>query len=149
MLVAVAISLTLAGITVMAFAARVHRQSTDTAYNSRWARCAGRAIRPPADMRTYVVTFTLPGTDYCAAEHSATGTCQIPPTGNVLITTVLPTDITFHVEPGAPTSNTVAPTTPDNLARRVSRSISMSPILRAQLRFVSTPTARRPMHSAT
>jgi hypothetical protein len=30
-----------------------------------------------------------------------------------LITTVLPSDVTFHVEPGVPTSSTTAPTTPD------------------------------------
>jgi len=37
----------------------------------------------------------------------------VPPTGAQLFQTVFPTDVTFQIETGSPTSQTVAPTTPD------------------------------------
>jgi len=113
MLVAIAISLTLAGITVMAFVPVMKTQSVTTAYNYTLTTLRRARDQASGDMRTYVVTFTTPGTITVQQSVSTSGTCQIPATGSVLITTVLPSDITFHVEPGVPTSNTVAPTTPD------------------------------------
>jgi prepilin-type N-terminal cleavage/methylation domain-containing protein len=113
MLAAMGISLTLAGITVMAFVPVFKSQSVNTAYNDTLTTLRRARDQAAGDMRTYVVTFTLPGTITVQQSISVSGTCQIPPTGNVLITTVLPSDITFHVEPGVPTSNTVAPMTPD------------------------------------
>ncbi len=113
MLAAIAISLTLAGITVMAFVPIFKTQSTTTAYNDTLTTLRRARDQASGDMRTYVATFTAPGTITVQESVSASGTCQIPPTGNVLVTTVLPPDITFHIEAGVPTSNTVAPTTPD------------------------------------
>jgi len=113
MLVAMAIALTLAGITVMAFVPVMKTQAVTTAYNQTLMTIRRARDQAAGDMRTYVVTFTVPNTIVVQQSISASGTCQIPPTGNVLLTTVLPTGITFHVEPGIPTSNSVAPTTPD------------------------------------
>jgi len=113
MLAAIAISLTLAGITVMAFVPVFKSQDVTTAYNSTLTTLRRARDQAAGDMRTYVVTFTSPGTITVQQSVSTTGTCQIPPTGNVLITTILPSDVTFHVEPGVPTSSTVAPMTPD------------------------------------
>src|SRR5271165_2662227 len=106
MLAAIAISLTLAGITVMAFVPVFKSQDVTTAYNSTLTTLRRARDQAAGDMRTYVVTFTSPGTITVQQSVSTTGTCQIPPTGNVLITTILPSDVTFHVEPGVPTSST-------------------------------------------
>lgn len=113
MLAAIAISLTLAGITVMAFVPVFKTQSTTTAYNEVVTTMRRARDQAAGDMRTYVVTFTAPGTITVQESISASGTCQIPPTGNVLVTTVLPTQVQFTVVAGVPTSNTAAPMTPD------------------------------------
>lgn len=113
MLAAMGISLTLAGITVMAFVPVFKSQDTTTAYNDTLTTMRRARDQAANDMRTYVLTFTAPGTITVTQSISATGTCQIPATGTTLITTVLPSDVTFHVEPGVPTSSTTAPTTPD------------------------------------
>jgi len=113
MLVAIAISLTLAGITVMAFMPVTNTQHVTDAYNETLTTMRRARDQAAGDMRTYVATFTLPGTVTVQESTSTNGTCQIPPTGNVLVTTVIPSDITYHIEPGVPTSNTTAPMTPD------------------------------------
>jgi len=89
---------------VMAYQPMNKQQHVTDAYNStlstlRWAR-----DQAAADMRIYCVTFTAPGTITVTQNN---------PGGPLLVTTTLPSDITFHVEPGVPTSPTVAPTTPD------------------------------------
>jgi prepilin-type N-terminal cleavage/methylation domain-containing protein len=113
MLAAIAISLTLAGITVMAFVPVFQTQATTTAYNEVVTTMRRARDQASGDMRTYVATFTTPGTITVQESLSASGTCQIPPTGNVLVTTVLPTQVQFTVVAGVPTSNTAAPMTPD------------------------------------
>jgi prepilin-type N-terminal cleavage/methylation domain-containing protein len=113
MLAAIAIAFTLAGITVMAFMPIFKSQDVTTAYNDTLTTLRRARDQAAGDMRTYVVTITAPGTIQVQESISVSGTCQIPATGNVLITSVLPSDITFHIEPGVPTSNTAAPMTPD------------------------------------
>ena len=113
MLAAIAISLTLAGITTMAFVPVMKSQSATTAYNTTLTTLRRARDQAAADMRTYVVQFTVPGTITVTQSLSQTTTCQVPPAGAVLLTATLPTDITFHVEPGVPTSNVTAPVTPD------------------------------------
>lgn len=113
MLAAIAISLTLAGITTMAFMPVLKSQSSTTAYNITLTTLRRARDQASADMRTYVVQFSAPGTITVTQSLSQTTTCQVPPAGAQLISVTLPTDITFHVEPGVPTSNTTAPVTPD------------------------------------
>jgi type II secretory pathway pseudopilin PulG len=79
-------------------------QHVTTAYNQTLMTMRRARDQAAADMRVYVVTFTQPGT---------VTVTQNSPNGPVLLTTVLPQDVTFHLEPGLPNSPTVAPTTPD------------------------------------
>ena len=103
--------LTLAGITAVSYLPYVNRQHDADAYNTTLTALRRTRDQAAADMRIYVVTFTNPGTITVA--QTTISSCQIPAAGNVIFTATLPTDETFMVEPGAPTSNTTAPTTPD------------------------------------
>ncbi len=113
MLIVVAISFVLAAITAISYVPLMAQQRVTAAYNTTLTTMRRARDQAAGDMRTYVVTFSAPGTITVQQSLSATTTCQIPPTGPVLVTATLPTDITFHVEPGVPTSATTAPVTPD------------------------------------
>jgi prepilin-type N-terminal cleavage/methylation domain-containing protein len=113
MMVVIGIGLILAGITTITFIPLTNQQHVTSAYNSTLTTLRRARDQAAADMRIYVVTFSTPGTITVQQAGPGVTTCQVPPTGPVLTTTVLPSDITFQVEPGVPTSNTVAPTTPD------------------------------------
>jgi prepilin-type N-terminal cleavage/methylation domain-containing protein len=113
MMIACAISLILAGITVATYVPVMNENHVTGAYNFVLATLRHARDQAAGDMRIYVVTFTTPGTITVAQAGPASTTCQVPPTGSVLFTTTLPSDISFQVEPGVPTSNVTAPTTPD------------------------------------
>lgn len=113
MLIVIAIGLTLAGITTMAYVPVMKQQRVTTAYNETLTTIRRARDQAAADMRIYVVQFAQPGTITVTQVGPGVTTCQIPPSGPVLVTTVLPPDISFQIEPGSPTSPTVAPTTPD------------------------------------
>jgi prepilin-type N-terminal cleavage/methylation domain-containing protein len=104
MMIVVAISLILAGIAAIAYVPAMKQQRVTSAYNSTLTTLRRARDQAAGDMRVYVVSFTAPGTITVTQSTTA---------GPLLMTTVLPSDITFHVEPGVPTSPTVAPTTPD------------------------------------
>jgi prepilin-type N-terminal cleavage/methylation domain-containing protein len=104
MLIVISISLTLAGITAMTYVPMMKQQRITNAYNSTLTTLRRTRDQAAGDMRVYVVSFTAPGTITVT---------QNTTTGPVLVTTVLPSDVTFHVEPGVPTSPTAAPMTPD------------------------------------
>jgi prepilin-type N-terminal cleavage/methylation domain-containing protein len=111
MTIVIAICLIMAAITTVSYMPLAKQQHVTDAYNSTLTTLRRARDQAAADMRIYVVTFTPPSAITVA--QSGAITCQVPPTGPVMMTTVLPTDITIHVEPGVPTSPTVAPTTPD------------------------------------
>jgi prepilin-type N-terminal cleavage/methylation domain-containing protein len=113
MLIVVAIGFIVASMTVMGMIPVMKSNDTTTAYNYTLTTMRRARDQAAGDMRTYVLQFTAPGTITVTQSISASGTCQIPATGPVLITTVLPPDVTFHIETGVPTSNSAAPTTPD------------------------------------
>jgi type II secretory pathway pseudopilin PulG len=113
MMTVVSLVIVMAAVTFTAFVPVFNTQHVTSAYNSTLTTLRRARDQAATDMRTYVVTFTAPGTITVQQSISATGTCQIPPTGNVLVTTVLPPDVTFATQTGTPTSNTTAPTTPD------------------------------------
>lgn len=119
MLTVVALGLVVAGVSIMAFVPVFNSQDITVAYNDVITTMRRARDQAAGDMRIYVVTFTAPGTITVQQSISSTGTCQIPPTGNVLVTTVLPSTVTFHIEPGVPTSNTSAPMTPDQFGNAV------------------------------
>lgn len=104
MMITVSISLILAGITTMAYTPLMKQQHVTAAYNSTLTTLRRARDQAAGDMRVYVVSFATPGT-ITVTQNSTTGP--------VLMTTVLPPDVTFHVEPGVPTSPVSAPTTPD------------------------------------
>jgi len=104
MMMVIAIIFIITTFSVMAWQPMNKQQHVTDAYNTtlstmRWAR-----DQAAADMRVYVVSFTAPGTITVTQNTTA---------GPLLSTATLPSDITFHIEPGIPTSPSVAPTTPD------------------------------------
>ena len=93
--------------TIMAFITlqpTLKQQRVTTAYNDTLTAMRRARDQAAADMRVYVVTFTPPGT---------VTVTQNTTTGPILLTNTLPLDVTYHVEPGLPTSPIVNPTTPD------------------------------------
>jgi prepilin-type N-terminal cleavage/methylation domain-containing protein len=104
MVITIAIALTLAGITWMALMPVLKQQHVTAAYNTTLTTLRRAHDQAAADMRVYVVTFAVPGT--ITVTQNALG-------GPLLVSAQLPPDVTFHVEPGVPTSPVNAPTTPD------------------------------------
>lgn len=114
MMIACSISLILAAFAVVSYVPTMKGQRSAEAYNEVLGTLRRTRDQAAADMRVYVVTFSNSTTpSSITVTQSGISGCQIPATGALLLTTQLPPDITFQVEPGAPTSNTVAPTTPD------------------------------------
>jgi len=106
MLIVISIGLTLAGITAVVWGPVMNQQHVTSAYNATLTTLRRARDQASGDMRVYVVSFATPGTITVTQNTTA---------GPVLVTTVLPPDVTFHLEAGIPTSPTVAPTTPDGL----------------------------------
>jgi prepilin-type N-terminal cleavage/methylation domain-containing protein len=113
MMIVIAIGLTVAGITTIAYMPTIKGQHVTSAYNSTLGTLRRARDQAAADMRIYVVQFTNPGTITVTQAGPGVTNCQVPPTGAQLLQTVFPNDVTFQVEPGSPTSQSVAPTTPD------------------------------------
>ena len=106
LMIAMSIGLILAAFATIFYTPLMKQQHIVNAYNATLTTLRRARDQAAGDMRVYVVSFTLPGTITVT---------QNTTTGPVLLTTVLPSDVTFHVEPGVPTSPTVAPTTPDGM----------------------------------
>jgi len=112
LMLTVSISLILTGIATVSFQPVMAEQRVNNAYN--YTLTALRRAREAAagDMRVYVVTFGPP----VAGPNGNGGTITVTQnttTGPVLFVATLPTDVTFHLEPGIPNSPITAPTTPD------------------------------------
>src|ERR1035438_3448041 len=104
LMIVIAIGFTVVAFSTWALLPVLKQQDVTTAYNATLTTLRRAHDQSAADMRVYVVHFATPGT--ITVTQNALG-------GPLLLTTVLPPDVTFHVEPGVPTSNTTAPTTPD------------------------------------
>jgi prepilin-type N-terminal cleavage/methylation domain-containing protein len=102
--IALSISMILAAVTIYSFQPVFKEQHVNDAYNTTLTSLRRARDAAAADMRVYVVSFTAPGT-ITVTETSVGGT--------LLFSETLPPDVTYHIEPGIPTSPTVAPTTPD------------------------------------
>lgn len=113
LMISMVIIMIMAAVTAISLGPVMKTQDVNNAYNEVLTTMRRARDQAANDMRTYVVTFTPPGTIVVQQSISASGTCQIPPTGNVIQTTTLPADMSFQVEPGIPTSNTTLPVTPD------------------------------------
>lgn len=99
-----AIMLIVASISQIAFQPVLKQQRINTSYNDVLTALRHVHDQAAADMRVYVVSLATPGTITVT---------QNTLSGPVLFTTTLPPDVTFHLEPGLPSSPIVAPTTPD------------------------------------
>lgn len=88
----------------------LQQQRVNDAYNLTVTSLRRARDQAAADMRIYTVTFTAPVSGVNGGTITVT---QDIPTAPVLFTETLPRDVTYHIEPGIPTSPTVAPTTPD------------------------------------
>jgi prepilin-type N-terminal cleavage/methylation domain-containing protein len=120
MLAAIGIFFTLAGITTVAMIPIWKGQDITTAYNDTLTTLRRARDQAAGDMRIYVVTFAnnTNAASTITVQQAGAGneSCTFSPNGAVLLTTVLPIDITFATQSGYfPTSNsyTSPPTTPD------------------------------------
>jgi prepilin-type N-terminal cleavage/methylation domain-containing protein len=104
LMIAVAVSLILVAVADISMQPAFREQHVTDAYNITLTTLRRAHDQAAADMRVYQVTFTAPGTITVT---------QATPLAPVLVTETLPPDVTFHIEPGIPTSGTVSPTTPD------------------------------------
>jgi type II secretory pathway pseudopilin PulG len=104
LIIAIFIGMVATTMTFLTLLPMLKQQSVTTGYNDTLTAMRRARDQAAADMRVYVVTFTAPGTITVT---------QNTTTGPILITVTLPQDITFHVEPGLPTSPVAPPTTPD------------------------------------
>jgi prepilin-type N-terminal cleavage/methylation domain-containing protein len=109
LMVVVTIGLIIAAMSDVAMQPVFRQQRVNDAYNVTISSLRRAHDAAAADMRIYMVTFAQPA-------YPAGGTITVSQVGvgsPILFTATLPNDVTFHVEPGVPTSSTVAPTTPD------------------------------------
>jgi prepilin-type N-terminal cleavage/methylation domain-containing protein len=115
MMIVIAIGLTVAGITAIAWVPVMNSEHVTNAYNTTLTTLRRAHDQAQNDMRIYLVQFTAPGTITVSQTNPAGGNvgCVIPASGSVLLTATLPPDVSFQIESGVPTSNTTAPTTPD------------------------------------
>jgi prepilin-type N-terminal cleavage/methylation domain-containing protein len=108
--IVMAIGLTLAAVTDVAMQPMLRTEHVNEAYNTTLMALRRARDTAAADMRTYTVTLT----PAVAGVNGGTITVvQNVATAPVLFTATLPADVTFHIEPGIPTSPTNPPTTPD------------------------------------
>lgn len=110
LMMVVTISLILAAVADVTMQPVFHEQQVNDAYNTTLTALRRARDQSAADMRSYMVTFTPAVSNV----NGGTITVQQNITGTpLLFSATLPPNVTFHVEPGIPTSQTTAPTTPD------------------------------------
>ncbi|MFZ3190028.1 MAG: hypothetical protein WB523_03815 [Candidatus Sulfotelmatobacter sp.] len=110
----VTISMVLTGIAVMTFTPTIQQQHVNDAYNTTLTSLRRAREAAAADMRVYVVSFGPAVTTGPTPNGGTITVTETTTTGSQLFSVSLPPDVTFHVEPGVPTSNTASPTTPDS-----------------------------------
>jgi hypothetical protein len=89
-------------------------QHVNDAYNMTLTSLRRAREAAAADMRIYVVSFGPAVTTGPTPNGGTITVNETTPAGAQLFSVFLPPDVTFHVEPGVPTSNTAPPTTPDS-----------------------------------
>jgi prepilin-type N-terminal cleavage/methylation domain-containing protein len=110
LMIGISISLILVAVSTLTMQPIFQQQHVNDAYNTTLTALRRAHDQAAADMRVYMVTFSP------AVVGTNGGTITVNETSNagvVLFTATLPVDVTYHVEPGVPTSPTVPPTTPD------------------------------------
>lgn len=104
MAIVMAIALILCGITFQTFQPMIKAERVTAAYNTTLMTMRRARDQAVAEQREYVAVFTPPGTITVTQNN---------PGGPLLVSSVLPSDVAFDVEPGIPTSPFAPPTTPD------------------------------------
>jgi prepilin-type N-terminal cleavage/methylation domain-containing protein len=112
MLIVVSVILILSAFAVMTLQPMLQAEHVNNAYNTTLTSLRRTREAAAGDMRIYVLTFGLPVGGATPNGGTITVT-QNSTSGAQLFTATLPVDITFHIEPGIPTSPLAAPTTPD------------------------------------
>lgn len=110
MAIAISVSLVLAAVADVMLQPALQQQRVNDAYNLTVTGLRRARDQAAADMRVYTVTFSGPVAGVNGGTITVTQDTALAP---VLFSATLPVDVTYHVEPGVPTSPTVAPTTPD------------------------------------
>jgi prepilin-type N-terminal cleavage/methylation domain-containing protein len=104
--IAIAVSMILAAAVTVTMQTTFKQQLVNDAYNTTLTTLRRARDQAAADMRVYVVTFNPP----TAGNGGSIVVTQNTVGGTVLMTSYLPAQVTYHLEPGIP--NTIA-TTPD------------------------------------
>lgn len=112
LMITVSVSLILTGVAVVTLQPALQQQRVNDAYNLTLTSLRRAREAAAADMRIYVVSFG-PAVTTPSPNGGTITVTQNSTSGAVLFSVSLPSDVTFHVEPGIPTSPTTAPTTPD------------------------------------
>jgi prepilin-type N-terminal cleavage/methylation domain-containing protein len=113
MIIAISVSLILAGAVTLTMQTTFRQQLVNDAYNTTLTTLRRARDQSAADMRVYVVTFAT-----ATAGNGGTITVtQNTPAGAILFTANLPPQVTYHLEPGLP--NTIL-TTPDGFGTATS-----------------------------
>ena len=110
LMIAISVSLILVAVSTITMQPVLQQQHVANAYNTTLTALRRAHDQAAADMRVYVVTFSPAVAGLNGGTIAVT---QNTPAGTALFTLTLPVDVTYHVEPGVPTSPTVPPTTPD------------------------------------
>lgn len=112
MMIVLSVLLILSAFAVMSLQPTLQAEHVNNAYNTTLTSLRRAREAAAGDMRIYVVSFSGPVTGVNPNGGTITVT-QNSTSGAVLFTATLPSDVTFHVESGVPTSPITAPTTPD------------------------------------
>jgi type II secretory pathway pseudopilin PulG len=112
MIIAISVSLILVASVTVTMQTTFQQQQVNDAYNTTLTTMRRAHDSAAADMRVYLVTFAT-----ATAGNGGSITVTDPATGTILLTSYLPPQVTYHVEPGVP--NTAA-TTPDGFGTAAS-----------------------------
>ncbi len=113
LMLVVTILLILAGVTDVSLQPVLKLEHVTTAFNltiSALRRARDQAV---SDNQIYVVSFSTANQVAPLPNGGAITVNQTTTAGTQLFSWTLPSDVTFNVEPNVPTSQNVAPTTPD------------------------------------
>jgi type II secretory pathway pseudopilin PulG len=110
LMITLSITIIMCAVATITMQPMITQQHVVNAYNTTLTALRRAHDQAASDMRVYQVTFSPPVAGVNGGTITVT---QDIPTAPVLFAATLPMDVTFHVEPGVPTSPTTAPTTPD------------------------------------
>ena len=114
LMITIFISLILTVVAVVTLQPMIQQQHVNDAYNTTLTSLRRAREAAAGDMRVYVVSFGPAVTTGLTPNGGTITVNETTPAGAQLFSVSLPPDVTFHVEPGVPTSNTAPPTTPDS-----------------------------------